>query len=177
MASKIGDLLNNVNISNTRVVRNYIYEGTCYGWFHKYQQVIIASLCILICLFFFGAIGVIYVQNGNIYARDCWPNECPTSTSQSTSVSIGDYVYEDYNWEKDPNNYYQNLPEVDESWSFRFPTPTNRNLLSIAYGSAGFVAIGVDNTILTSNDGKIWNFQPPFLNYNMFKFFHFLNLN
>jgi hypothetical protein len=157
MATRFGELIDQ-NLNRIQV-RNYVYEGTCYGWFHKYQPQIICSLICVIFVVLIGAGGVIYLNNGNIYARDCWPNTCISSTEHSSQATSDVYIYqyENYNYVMEPNYYEEEEPL---GWTFRFPSPTNRNLLSVTYGEGvGFVAVGEDDTILISLDGIDWTLQ------------------
>jgi hypothetical protein len=41
-------------------------------------------------------------------------------------------------------------------WSLVSPAPTSNNLYSVAYGNGQYVAVGANNTILTSPDGIAW---------------------
>lgn len=46
-------------------------------------------------------------------------------------------------------------------WSWRNPLPTGNQLSSVAYGNGLFVAVGSNDTIITSSDGATWTQQVP----------------
>ena len=84
----------------------------------------------------------------------CWPRECFSSVYTDAETTFFYEIVEDDS---------QFNATLIGDWDFVYPTPTNRDLFSVAKGSNLLVAVGADNTQLVMDlvTGDDWALEGP----------------
>jgi len=140
------------------VDHKYFYEGTLRGWLSKYQKLVVMVALATVLVTVVAVLGVVWasraLQSTETDDDDaCWPRECFSSIYTEAETTF----------------YYE--PPVDDTshinatligdWDFVYPTPTNRDVYSVASGTNLVIAVGQDNTQLVMESESEWVLEEP----------------